>query len=99
MDENNGKFVIVIVEPITSVNVPGIRSFPVENGLTTLPDMDIGMDSDSNYKPEGCIVLCRTYSNCTDSDPYFLFLNVEFGNVFKQLLRDCPCFRNQQTSS
>ena len=30
-----------------------------------------GTDSDSNSKPDGYIVLCRTCSHCTDSDPYF----------------------------
>ena len=34
------------------------------------------MDSDSDSKPKGYIVLCRTYSHFTDSnsDPYSLFL-------------------------
>ena len=35
-------------------------------GLIRLPDSDTGTDSDSDSKPDGYIVLCRTYSHCTD---------------------------------
>ena len=37
-------------------------------GLFTLPDTDSATDSDSDYKPDGNIVLCRTCPRCTDSD-------------------------------
>ena len=60
------------------------------------------MDLDSNSKPCGYIVLCRTCSHCTDldSDPYSLFLNPspEFlpksvsGNVNEQLDNELPSF-------
>ena len=44
----------------------------VINGLFTLPQTDSGTDSDSDSKPDGYFVLCRTRSHCTDSnsDPY-----------------------------
>ena len=42
----------------------------------TLTEMDSGTGSDSDSKPDGYIVLCRTYPHCTDfdSNPYSLFL-------------------------
>ena len=45
-------------------------------GSFTLPQTDSVMDSDSDSKPNGYIVLRRTCSHCTDSDsdPYYLFL-------------------------
>ena len=48
----------------------------VTNGSFTLPETDSGMDSDSDSKPNGYIVLCKTCSHCTDSDlgPYSPFL-------------------------
>ena len=41
-------------------------------GLSTLPEKDSGTNADSDSKPDGYIVLCRTCSHCTDldSDPY-----------------------------
>ena len=46
------------------------------NGSFTLNETDSGTDPDSDSKPDGYIVLCRTCSHCTDSDmdPYSLFL-------------------------
>ena len=39
-------------------------------GLFILPDTDSGIDSDVDAKPDGYIVLYRTCSNFTDSNPY-----------------------------
>ena len=70
-------------------NIPGLlrlsRNGKSEiNGLNTLPNSD----SNSVFKPDGYIVLCRTWSHCTDSDsdPCSLFLHrqeseSESGNV------------------
>ena len=49
-------------------------------GSFTLRSTDsgtMGTDSDSDFKPDDYIVLCRTCSHCTDSDsdPYSLFLH------------------------
>ena len=43
-------------------------------GSFTLMETDFGTNSDSDSKPDGYIVLCRTSLHCTDtdSDPYFL---------------------------
>ena len=62
---------------------PGVSCPPKDcslvptNGLTTLPDLDMGTNSDSDSKPDGYIKLRRTCSHCTDSgtDPYSLFLH------------------------
>ena len=45
-------------------------------GSFALTDTDSGTDSDSDSKPNGYIVLCRTCSGCidSDSDRYSLFL-------------------------
>ena len=40
------------------------------DGLFTFQVTDSGTDSDSDSKPDNYIVLCRTCSHCTDSDPY-----------------------------
>ena len=47
----------------------------VYNGLFTLTETDSGTESDSDSKPDGYIVLCRTCTHCTDLNldptPYF----------------------------
>ena len=45
-----------------------MRTQNQRNGLFSLPNTDSGTSSDSDYKPHGYIVLCRTCSHCTDSD-------------------------------
>ena len=42
--------------------------YPLPNGLFTLPDSD--SDSDSDSKPDGYIVLCRSFHIGSDPDPY-----------------------------
>ena len=46
---------------------------PHSNGSFTLTETDSGTHSDSDCKPNGYIVLCRTSSHCTNSDSYFYF--------------------------
>ena len=41
---------------------------PSHYGSFTLTWTNLGTDSDSDSKPDGYIVLCRIYSQCTDSD-------------------------------
>ena len=45
--------------------------------LKHIAELDTGMDSGQDSKPDGYIVICRTCSHCThsDSDPYSLFLH------------------------
>ena len=48
-----------------------MHRFPGEDnsdGLFTLPDSDSGTDSDSDSKPNGYIVLYRTWPLCMNSD-------------------------------
>ena len=53
--------------------------------LFTLTETDSGTDSDSDSKPNGYIVLCRTCSDCTDSDsllsPFTMTLTANLGHV------------------
>ena len=48
----------------------------LSHGSFTLPETDLGTDSDFDSKRNDYIVLCRTFSHCTDSnsDSYSLFL-------------------------
>ena len=62
------------------------------NGLRTLPDTDSGTDSDSDSKPDGYIVLCKTCSHAQTRTriptPYYCVEQEsesipKSGNVFK----------------
>ena len=44
------------------------------NDSFKLPETDSGTDSDSDSKPYSYIILCKTWSHCSDSEPYSLSL-------------------------
>ena len=58
--------------------------------LFTLTENKSGMDSDSDSKPDDSLVLCRTCTYYTDSDPYSLFL-YRTGIRVRVRLRQCKC--------